>query len=238
MSARPSRHSITVEGREAPVEMRRLARARRITLALDTQSGGFRLTLPPHVGEREALAFLHAQGEWVRRALARLPDATPFADGVTLPVMGREWQVRHCPEARRGVWFEEDLLCVSGEARHVERRLRDFLKRLAEREIAPRAIAMADRLGLKIGRISVRDQKSRWGSCSASGDIRFNWRLICAPPAVMEYVIAHEVAHLVHLNHSPAFWQVVSSLCPEWKRHRRWLRSDGAGLLRLGGDAA
>lgn len=227
-------HSILIDGREAPVELRRLARARRITLALDTRSGGFRLTLPPHVGEREALAFLKAQDDWVRRALARLPHATPFADGVKLPVMGIDRVIRHCPDAKRGVWLEDAAICVSGDAVHLERRLHDFLRRLAEREIAPRAVEMAGRLAIRIGRVSIRDQKSRWGSCSASGDIRFNWRLICAPPAVMDYVVAHEVAHLVHLNHSPAFWRVVSSLCPDWRRHRGWLRSSGAVLLRLG----
>lgn len=234
----PRRHSILIDGREAPVELRRLARARRITLALDAKSGGFRLTLPPHVGEREALAFLHAQNDWVRRALARLPDATPFTDGAVLPILGVARVIRHCPEAKRGVWLEEGAVCVSGDAAHLERRLTDFLRRLADREIAPRAVAMAGRLGIRIGRVSMRDQKSRWGSCSASGDIRFNWRLICAPPAVMDYVVAHEVAHLVHLNHSPAFWRVVSSLCPDWKRHRTWLRTSGAGLLRLGAAPA
>lgn len=224
------------DGREAPVELRRLARARRLTLAVDARTGGLRLTLPAHVGDREAMDFLVAQRDWARRALSRLPDATPFTDTAELPILGQAHRIRHCPEARRGAWIDDGVLCVSGSVEHLDRRVRDFLKRLALETVAPKARDMAARIERPIGRVTCRDQKSRWGSCSASGDIRFNWRLIAAPAEVLDYVVAHEVAHLAHLDHSAAFWRVVSALHPTWRRERTWLRRHGASLLRLGGQ--
>jgi predicted metal-dependent hydrolase len=144
----------------------------------------------------------------------------------------------HRRASRGTVWVEangsERLLCVAGEAPHVDRRVADFLKREAKRDLEAASRRYAARLGVAIKRISVRDQSSRWGSCSTNGVLSYSWRLILAPPYVLEYLAAHEVAHLVEMNHSPRFWRLVDSLCPVVSRAKAWLDSHGTDLHRYG----
>jgi predicted metal-dependent hydrolase len=144
---------------------------------------------------------------------------------------------------RRGqrgtVWVETDdagqrLLCVAGDPPHVDRRIADFLKREARRDLERASSRHADALGVAITRVSVRDQSSRWGSCSNSGVLSFSWRLILAPPYVLDYLAAHEVAHLLELNHSPKFWRLVRRLYPNYERPKTWLDTHGTDLHRYG----
>jgi len=219
-------------GRTVQVAVKRSALARRISLRIDPARGAV-LMLPVKARLAEGERFLLAHRVWLAERLARLPGPVALADGATVPLLGVPHPVRHVPGARRGVWVEDSEILVSGLPEHVGRRTADFLKTEAKRLIAPRAQDMAARLGRKQGRITVKDTKSRWGSCSSSGDLAFSWRLVLAPEQILDYVVAHEVAHLVQMNHSPAFWAVVESLVGDHRPARRWLKINGAGLHRF-----
>ena len=151
-----------------------------------------------------------------------------------VPVLGVPHVIDHEPAARRGVWCQNGAIRVSGRREHLARRVADFLRREAGTELSRRAHAKAETIGHKIERITLRDPKSRWGSCSSNKRLNFSWRLILAPEAVLDYVVAHEVAHLEHMNHGDRFWALVAELTPEVKRPRRWLHTQGASLLRYG----
>jgi hypothetical protein len=225
---------LRVDAREVPVELALHPRARRITLRVDKARGTLRLTLPPGVSQAEGLSFAGRQQAWLRRRLSELPAAVPFADGAQVPVLGVPHTIRHEPGARRGVWRAGGTIHVSGEAAHLPRRVGDYLKREARREIVARAGPLAVRVGRRHGRITVRDTSSRWGSCSAKGDLSFSWRLVLAPEHVLQYVVAHEVAHLRHMNHGPRFWALVDQLVDGVDTSKAWLRHHGPALMRYG----
>jgi hypothetical protein len=225
---------LRVDAREVPVDLAVHPRARRVTLRLDQARGRLRLTLPPGMPEAEALRFAERQQAWLRTRLAALPEQVPFAPGAEVPVLGAPHTIRHRPEARRGVWRTTGTIEVSGPAEHLPRRVRDFLKREARAEIGRRAGPLAAAVGRRHGRITIRDTASRWGSCTARGDLSFSWRLVMAPEAVLHYVVAHEVAHLRHMNHGPQFWALVDRLVDDVERPKAWLRRYGATLMRYG----
>jgi predicted metal-dependent hydrolase len=158
--------------------------------------------------------------------------------GVEIPLRGVPHRIVHRPGTRGTVWCDGSddgrLLCVAGQVPHLSRRIGDFLKREAARDLAVAARRYADLLGVKLRRISLRDQSSRWGSCSNTGVLSFSWRLVLAPPFVLDYLAAHEAAHLVELNHSPRFWRLVGRICPEHQRAKLWLDRHGADLHRYG----
>jgi hypothetical protein len=140
------------------------------------------------------------------------------------------------------VWVEngagaDPLLCVAGEAPHIARRVRDFLKREAKRDLEVASKQATQALGVTHARVSIRDQSSRWGSCSTTGVLSYSWRLILAPPFVLEYLAAHEAAHLVEMNHSRRFWRLVDGICPHMRRAKAWLEAHGSDLHRYGADA-
>ncbi len=226
--------SLLIGGSPVPVKLRRSARACRISLRVDPQDRAVILVLPSHVAATHGMAFARSKTDWLAARLAALPDALPFVDGITLPLLGTEHPVRHCPEERGGVWIEGGAILVSGRAEHFSRRLADWLKGRARAEITTRAVPMAVAIDRTAGRISLRDTRSRWGSCTSRGDLAFSWRLVFAPAAVMDYVVAHEVAHLAEMNHSPAFWRTVRKLAADIEGPRAWLRRHGAELHRYG----
>lgn len=226
--------SIRVGSRDVPVVFRRNARARRLLLRIDQTDGSILLVLPTRASETQALAFARGQEGWIAAHLAAMPAAMPFVDGMELPLLGRPHRICHDPAARRGVWAEDGVIHVSGKADHLARRLTDWLKIRARQEISGLAHSMAAGLGRTLGRISLKDTRSRWGSCTVRGDLAFSWRLVLAPEPVMRYVVAHEVAHLVEMNHSPAFWRVVDSLVANRDEARAWLKRHGGQLHRYG----
>lgn len=229
--------TLDLGGRTVPLVCRVSPRARRITLRIDAKTGGVQLTLPRGVPRAEGLAFAESQRAWLLRRLSDLPPRAHFLEGAEIPILGSPHVIRHAPEARRGVWREAGALWVSGGADFIERRVADYLKREAKREIAARAKVKAGLLPAKarpLGRVILRDTRSRWGSCAHSGDLSFSWRLILAPEAVLDYVVAHEVAHLAEMNHGPAFWRLVGKLTESVKQPKAWLRREGAGLHRYG----
>lgn len=227
--------SLDVGGRAVPLRLQVTARARRISLRVSTADGQVVLVLPSAKDRREGLAFAESRHEWILSHLARLPERVPFADGTVLPLLGRPHRIAHRPHDRvGGVRIDGDELLVSGRTEHVGRRIADFLKQEARRVLTPRAHARAVEVARPVARVSVRDPKSRWGSCSAAGGISFSWRLVMAPEPVLDYVVAHEVAHLVEMNHGRRFWRLVERLCPDHLEQRGWLLRHGRDLHRYG----
>ena len=226
--------TLDAAGLPVTVGVRRSARARRILLRIDRNARRAELVLPPGALVAEGRAFAEKKALWLRNRLALLPDAIPFEPGGTVPVLGRDRLLVHDPAARAGVVLDGGRLIVSGAREFFARRVRDWLRREARRRIAALAHDKAGRIGRTVARVSVRDQQSRWGSCSTAGNLSFSWRLILAPAGVLDYVVAHEVAHLAEMNHSPRFWQLVDTLTDHAEFGRSWLRSHGPGLHAYG----
>ncbi len=230
-----------VDGWRLPVRFRRHPRARRFILRLDPRSRALVVTLPADASRKAALGFVAQQTDWIRRALGDMGGAVAFEDGAVIPLRGRAHRIRHCPGERGTVWVAErdghlPALCVAGAADHLARRLTDWLKREARGDIAARVAFHARAMGFEPKRISVRDQASRWGSCSSSGNLSFSWRLILMPRDVLDYVAAHEVAHLGEMNHSPQFWALVARTVSDVKAQKQWLRRHGPEMHRYGAD--
>ena len=210
------------------IRLRRNARARRMVLRVAQAGRGPTLTLPPGVPLAQARAFLSDHEAWLRRHLAARPGGEPLEEGALLPFGDGTLTIRSAHGAR--VRRVGDTLCVPEPLSRHGPRIAAWLREEARRACVAGVERHAARLGVRHGRISLRDPRSRWGSCTATGDLMFSWRLILAPAAVLDYVVAHEVAHLVELNHSPRFWAVVKLVCPDYAGPRDWLRRNGAAL--------
>lgn len=232
---------ITIDGVTLPVKMRRNARARRLIMRLNKAATEVTLTLPPGISEAAALQFATEHSDWVRKRLNERPAIVPFADGEEIPVRGEPHVIAHRPGVRGTVWIEEGeadepLLCVAGDDAHLARRTREWLKREARSDLKSRCAHYAGVMGLSYTRVDLRDQTTRWGSCSSSGVLSFSWRLVLAPPHVLDYVAAHEVAHLREMNHSPRFWKLVEDALPTMNRSRKWLKAHGTNLHIYGAE--
>lgn len=240
-TSEPSAIAIDFDGEVYLVRVRRHGQARRYTLRIHAASREVVLTMPPRGSVKQAREFAQRHGAWIAARLRRLPDAAPFAHGTVLPLRGLEHRIDHRHGARGTVWIEEQagarLLCVAGEEPHLPRRVHDYLRREARRDLEAASRLAAQGLGVEIRRVSVRDQTSRWGSCSSNGVLSYSWRLILAPPFVLEYLAAHEVAHLIEMNHSRRFWRLVERICPDMGPAKAWLDAHGADLHRYGLDA-
>lgn len=215
-----------------PVELclRRSPRARRISLRVSGLDGRVTLTIPRGVTEAEALAFARSRADWLRDHLAGQPDTVAVGHGSEIPVEGQF--LRIVPGTGRRVQREADQLCVPGPADTAPARLEGWLKARARDRLAAASDHYAGLLGRRYSRLTLRDTRSRWGSCSSTGALSYSWRLILAPPQVLDYVAAHEVAHLAQMNHSPAFWTEVTRLMPDYQTPRGWLRREGGALHR------
>jgi len=235
----PSRLLIKHGSQIYSIRLRRHRRARRYTLRIHPSDREAILTIPPRGTIVEAKDFAQRHGGWIAARLGRLPKAAPFLPGTVVPLRGVPHRIVHRAGLRGTVWTEirdsgEKILCVAGAMEHVERRVHDFLKREARRDLQKTAHDYADMLSVRVKRLSIRDQSSRWGSCTSAGSLSFSWRLILAPPMVLDYLAAHEVAHLVEMNHSPRFWRVVARVCPSVERAKKWLDTCGNDLHRYG----
>ncbi|MGE5158203.1 MAG: M48 family metallopeptidase [Gemmatimonas sp.] len=221
------------------IRIRRHRRARRYTLRIHPTDREAILTMPPRGTIAEAKDFAQLHGGWIAARLGRLPKAAPFLPGIVVPLRGVPHRIVHRAGERGTVWTEtrdsgDKVLCVAGEIEHLDRRVQDYLKREARRDLQKAAEIYAQELCVRVKRLSIRDQSSRWGSCTSAGSLSFSWRLILAPPFVLDYLAAHEVAHLVEMNHSPRFWRVVARVCPSVERAKKWLDTCGNDLHRYG----
>lgn len=222
------------DGREVALRLRPKANARRITLSVDVENGWLNVTLPRRASRGAAIDFARSKSGWILSRLATLPPRIPFGDGVVLPYLGARLTLRHRPDMRGAVERIGDEVLVAGDGVFFARRVTDWLKREARGECRMRAAAKASTIERRIGEVAVRDTKSRWGSCGPGGKLMFCWRLILAPDHVLDYVVAHEVAHLVHASHGPRFWSLAETLAVDAPSARRWLRREGARLFRFG----
>ncbi|RVT82742.1 M48 family peptidase [Rhodobacteraceae bacterium CCMM004] len=211
------------------ITLRRSGRARRISLRVSGLDGRVTLTLPPGVGADEALRFARSREDWIRGHLARRAAPVAVAPGAVLPVEGRGRRV--VAGAVRSPVLQDAQLILPADRRSGAAAAA-WVKELARQRLTAAVSRHAARLGRAPGRITLRDPRSRWGSCSSAGNVMFSWRLVLAPPEVLDYVAAHEVAHLAHMDHSPAFWAAVDRLYPGYADPRGWLRREGAGLHR------
>ena len=209
-------------------------RARRIALRADGAGGPVTLVLPSPAFRDQGLRFAAGKSDWIRRRAAEAARRTALADGSVIPLLGKPHRVRHAPGARTLIELREGEIVVGGGAAGLELRVAAWLRAEARRLLAARSRAHATALGLEPLRVTVRDTRSRWGSCSANGALSYCWRLVLAPGPVLDYVAAHEVAHLVEMNHSAKFWSIVARLCPDYQRHRHWLKQHGATLHQYG----
>ena len=224
-----------------PVELRRHAAARRLTLSISKTRRTVVVTVPHCCRMEEAGRFLKSHIEWVKDRLGRVPAPVPFTDGALIPVRGELHRLsftgpRHgAPVVSAGRSGNQRWLEVAGRIEHAARRLQDWLIAEARCDLDERVTRHAHRLGVRARRITLRDQATRWGSCSANGLLSFSWRLILAPSFVLDYVAAHEVTHLLEMNHGPRFWKLVARLVPRLEEAKAWLRKEGASLYRYGG---
>ncbi|MBB3174753.1 hypothetical protein FHR90_002599 [Endobacter medicaginis] len=217
-----------------PVRWRVSRRARRLSLRIDPSGGHVVVTLPPRASRSTGRALLGRHSDWIAGRLAALPSRIDFADGVCIPLDGLTHRIRHDPLSRGGVRVDAGMLVVSGEAQFLPRRLSDFLRAEARRRLAVHVGRIGAGLERRPRRLSIKDVRSRWGSCTADGTLMLSWRLVMAPPTVQDYVVAHEMAHLSHMDHGEAFWRLVDRLTPNRLMAERWLREQGPALLRIG----
>ena len=247
------------------VELRRSPRAKRFSLKVSHTERAAILTLPNRGRVEDANAFLARHADWLRKQLERLPEPVPFVDGAIIPLRGELHRVKFAGPQRHGriVWQERDTasapvakassadwrnlssqrfdapipsLHVSGDNEHAPRRFHDWLRAEVRKDVSACVEKYAKSLECSFKRIAIRDQATRWGSCSTTGTLSFSWRLIFAPPFVLDYVAAHEVAHLLEMNHGPRFWRLMRDAVPGMERARVWLKTYGAELHRFGSD--
>jgi predicted metal-dependent hydrolase len=235
---------ITYEGECFRVALKRVGAARRFTLRVRAATRDVVLTMPARASMRQAQEFTQNHAAWISHRLARLPEQLPFHPDTKIIFRGVEHVLRHRAKKRAGdggsgpVWLEEregrPAICASGELAHFERRIADFLRREARRELEAAVRRHAAAVGRAPTALSLRDTSSRWGSCSAKGALNFSCRLILAPPFVLDYLAAHETAHLRHHDHSENFWTLTRSLCSRTEQAEAWLKAHGAHLHRYG----
>lgn len=233
-----SPRALEVAGLSAPLELRESARATRMTLRVDAGRGLVQVVIPVGVSEADALRFVGRHDGWLRARLAAMPPQLLFTDGAVVPFLGIDHVIRHVSGLTGATRREDGAILVGGRPEHVPRRVRDFLMAEARRELAVRARAKAATIGARVAAVTVRDTRSRWGSCSATGRLSFSWRLILTPEPVLDYVVGHEVAHLKEMNHSARFWALCARLTaeinPDVAVPRAWLKANGTRLLRYG----
>ena len=231
----PEQLSVAHAGDTFTVAFVRSARARRVSLRVDAGRRRIVLTSPMRLSLATAHAFAQAHAGWIAARLRRLPERRPFVDGAEVPYFGQPHVIRHRPDARGTVWREGSEIHVAGRAEHLPRRLRDWLTAELRRELLPLVHAKAASVDRRVKRITIRDNRSRWGSCGPDATMTFSWRLVFAPTEVVDYLVAHEVAHLVHLNHSRRFWALARKLTagPMDPPHL-WLRQNADLLLQYG----
>lgn len=231
---RPASINLEVEGRVIPIQVRESARARRMSLRVRRNERDVVLVLPPRISVALAESFVLRHRDWVAARFDRLPEGIPLADGALVPLRGKLHRVTWSGRLRgiAQVRSEDAVIEVSGAPESLPRRLTDFLKAEARRDFEEAVARHARSLGVTIRRIRIKDTRSRWGSCSASGDLAFSWRMIMAPPFVLDYLAAHEVAHRREMNHSPRYWALVRSLPVNVDAAERWLNEHGPDLHR------
>ena len=231
----PSRPELLkIDGRLLEVRVRLNPRARRMIVKVNPATGEISVTAPTRRGLSAALDFARGERDWIAGQLAKVRGPVALSTGAMIPFQGALHEIRAALRGPSPVWAENGVIWVRGDAAHAPRRVLDFLKREARKAFEARVLDHAGRLNVKPSRITVRDTASRWGSCSSTRALSFSWRLILAPEFVLDYVVAHEVAHLREMNHGPRFWAHVKSIAPDLDAAQTWLKTNGRDLQRYG----
>lgn len=226
---------LDVEGRRIPVELRPRKGSSRMTLRADPARGVVRVALHPRTSASRALAFVAEHRDWIAARVAGWPAARPFVPGTAFPLQGHEVVIDWSSDRPRTPRLEGDRLLVGGPLDGVPGRIERWLRVQAKAVLDAETRSLATRVGKPVRAVAVRDTTSRWGSCTAGGAVAYSWRLILAPPQVRASVVAHEVAHLVHMDHGPDFWALAEELLgADHGPARRWLKRHGPGLHWFG----
>ena len=233
MPATPNTHTIEIAGREVELKIRRHPRARHLILRIDDAGEGAVITMPMRATVREALKMAKDKSDWIMNGLSACPKRKQFMDGAIIPFRGTDYVIRN-PSNAMGVNIIGGEIIVGGKPEHLARRLRDWLVKNARTEINSLVVEKTKLIDKKAGRITLRDTRTRWGSCGPTGNLNFSWRLILAPSYVLDYLVAHEVAHLVHHNHSNNFWQLAEKIAADMKSAHSWLDVNGKTLHSFG----
>jgi predicted metal-dependent hydrolase len=229
---KPEPSTLEIEGRIIAVAFKRHARCKRMVLRISADGAGVVITLPPRASLAAALRFAETSKPWIARTMRGRPAQVQFQHAQTIMFQGMPKNIVATGGKRGLIALTETEIQVPGDAAHVARRLADWLKLQAKAELCKTSKHYAILMQAKFNKLTLRDQTTRWGSCSATGDLSYSWRLILAPSYVLDYVAAHEVAHLREMNHGPRFWRLVISHCKHAKEARNWLRLHGRELHR------
>lgn len=221
------------------VAVKRRTSARRMTLRVSQATGEITLTLPERADFATARDFAERHGGWIAARIAKRPQSVPFEPGALIPFRGTPHRIVQVPRLRALTQAATDeaghpVIRVADEGAHVPRRVQEFLRRAALEDLERAVARHTATLGIPARKITIRDTRSRWGSCSSKGHLNFSWRLILAPPLVLDYLAAHEVAHLKEMNHSHRFWALTRKLCPRTDEAEAWLKRHGATLHGYG----
>jgi len=222
-----------VAGRELPLRVFENPRAKRLTLRIEAGGKGLRITVPPGLPEREVQSFLKRHQGWIESRITKLPDQPGVRPGVKIPIRGVPHLIMHQPGRGTVDLLEGNVLLVHGDPSHLPHRLADYLKGQVKRDIETLVVRHTATVGRKAKAVRFKDTKSRWGSCTSDGVLSFSWRIGMAPPAVINYLVAHEVAHLIEMNHGPQFWKLCQELCPDTERCKAWLKRNGSALQAI-----
>ncbi len=213
--------------------IRRSKRARRMALRMDSHAGKMNLVLPERASLNKAYDFARQHRDWIARKMSDIPAAVPFAERAVIPLLGQNREIRLSATVKT-ITIDGDFLFIPPGRAALNTRVKRFLREEAKQTLSALAHEKAATINKSIKNVSVRDTKSRWGSCSADGTLSFSWRLIFAPWGSLDYVVAHEVAHLTHLNHSKDFWDLCGELSTDYETGKKWIRTHGHELSRYG----
>lgn len=224
-----------VAGRNLPLNIWENPRAKRLTLRIETGGKAIRVTVPPRLPQHELDLFIARHHGWIEAQISKVPVTVAFINGSIINIRGIAHKIVHEP-AKRGTTRQDHdenshaILIVHGDAQHMGRRIADYLKKLAKLEINELVLLHTKHIGKPASSVRFKDTTSRWGSCTSKGDLSFSWRIMMAPAEVINYLVAHEVAHLIEMNHGPDFWALCTRLCPDTSTSRAWLKRHGSAL--------
>lgn len=228
--------SVQISGVNVLIHLRESLRSKRLSLKLHQKENVFYLTTPPRAKQHDIMAFIQNVKPWMEKMLVHhQTENIPLTPGNTISVLGRPIEILYSYADKPSVTLESHFLHVKGfDAIIVPGLTKDWLRSHIFRYLSEKSQEFAKQIERDIASINIKETLSRWGSCSSTGTLSYSWRLVFAPEAVAEYICAHEVAHLIEMNHSAAFWSIVAKLCPFYRVHREWLKSNGKDLFRYG----
>jgi len=234
----PQRLCLSLPGEDVAITVRRIESARRMTLRIPPGHADPVVTVPARASRAAIERFVRSQEAWLSARLAERTPPIPFAHGAEIPLRGEPHVIRRIDAVRGTVVAmrsaDGPVIRVPSQPEHLPRRVADYMRRTARADLAVVVGEFAERVGRRPAAVRIKDTRAQWGSCSPAGVLSFSWRLVLAPPFVLRYVAAHEVAHLVELNHSPAFWRLNAELDPNHREARQWLKRHGRMLHAVG----